>query len=54
MVFDPKTGREVRKITYLTPEEVRQLKSGGYTLEQVEPDHFNTFIENSQTTHDRN
>jgi len=45
-------GKEVDQITMLTPEEAKKMR-GGYILEQVEPKPVKNFMDNSQTTHDK-
>lgn len=52
-VTDPKTLKESTRVDYLTPEEVTNEIGMGRRVEQVEPKHFDTFIEKSQTTHDK-
>lgn len=48
-----KNGKRVELVRMLTPDEVLREKGMGNDVERVEPKPFNTHIELSQTTHDK-
>lgn len=50
---DPKTEKSFDQVVRLTPDEVRRMRKLGYDVEAVEPKQFNSFIDLSQTRHDK-
>lgn len=50
---DAKTLKSYDQIVKLTPDEVRRMRKLGYDVEAVEPKQFNSFIDLSQTRHDK-
>lgn len=50
---DQRTGKSYDNVVKLTPDEVRRMRKLGYDVEAVEPKQFNSFIDLSQTRHDK-